>query len=130
MSDPRLTLTLTGDPDAPEELEEQARRLRDDLLELDVEAVDPGEKEAPDGSKVGVAIDWNTIFVTLATSGTLTAIVAAIQAWLLRNKESSVTIKRGDDELVIAGPGPYSEEQKQAIAQWLNRNKGFVLPNE
>lgn len=128
MSDPRLTLTLTG---VPEELEEQARRLRDDLQEdLGVEAAEFGKKEAPDGSKSGFAIDWNTIFVTLATSGTLTAIVAAVQAWLLRNQENSVTVKVGDDELTITGPGPYSEEQEQVIAQWLNRNKGFVLPNE
>lgn len=131
MSNPRLTLTLGGDPEATaEELEKMARRLRDDIMELDIEAVKPGEKEAPEGSKGGTAIDWTTLFVTLATSGTLTAIIAAVQTWLLRNQKSSVTVKVGDDELTVAGAGPYSEEQKQTIAQWLNRNKGFLLSNE
>ena len=131
MSNPHLTLTLDGDPEATaEELEELARRLRDDLVELDIEAVEPGEKEAPEGSKGGTAIDWTTLLVTLATSGTLTAIIAAVQAWLLRNQKSSVTVKVGDDELNISGVGPHSEEQKQAINQWLNRNKGFLLPND
>ena len=131
MSNPHLTLTLTGGPGADdEELQDQAQRLRDDFMELDIEAVEFGRKEAPFGSKSGLAIDWNTLLLTLATSGTLTALIAAIQAWLLRNRESTVTIKRGDDELTIAGPGPYSEEQKQAIAQWRNRNKGCLLSNE
>ncbi len=131
MSNPRLTLTLAGDPEATaEELEKVARRLRDDIMELDIEAVKPGEKKVPEGSKGGTAIGWTTLFVTLATSGILTAIIAAVQAWLLRNQKSSVTVKVGDDELTIAGADPYSEEQKQTIAHWLNRNKGFLLSNE
>jgi hypothetical protein len=134
MPDPttRLTLTLDGGPEATaEDVEKLARRLRDELLELEVEAIEPSEKKAPDGSKVGLALDWTTLLVTLAASGgVLTTLIAAIQAWLLRNRETSVTMKTGADELTIAGAGPYSQEQKQAIEQWLSRHKGYVLSDE
>jgi hypothetical protein len=133
MSDPttHLTLTLDGGPEATaEDMEELAQRLRDELVELDVEAIEPSSKEAPEGSKVGVAIDWTTLLVTLAASGgVLTTLIAAIQAWVLRNQNTNVVAKIGDDELTIP-PGPYSKEQKQAIEQWLSRHKGYILSNE
>ncbi|MCP4541176.1 MAG: hypothetical protein GY832_28920 [Chloroflexi bacterium] len=131
MPDTTLTLTLDGGPEATaEDMEELSRRLRDELMELEVEAVKPSTKKAPEGTKVGVAIDWTTLLVTLAASGgVLTTLIAAVQAWLLRNQETSVRVKIGDDELAIS-PGPYSKEQKQAIEKWLNHHKGYVLPNE
>ncbi len=134
MPDPNthLTLTLDGGPEADaKDIEKMAQRLRDELQELEVEAVKFAEKQAPDGSKAGLDIDWTTLLVALAASGgVLTSLIAAIQAWLLRNQESSVTMKIGGDELTIAGAGPYSEEQKQVIAQWSSRHKGYVLSNE
>ncbi len=131
MTNSHLTLILNDGPEiTTQDLEELARGLRAELLEQDVETIKPAERKAPAGSKTSTTIDWTTLFVTLATSGALTAIIAAIQAWLLRNQGNSVTVKIGDDELIIAGVGPYSEEQKQTITQWLNRHKGFLLPNE
>jgi len=128
----QLTLTLDGGPEASaQDLKGLAQRLRDDLLESDVEAVEPAEKETPAGSKAGLGIDWTTLFVTLAASGgVLTTLIAAIQAWLLRNQASSVTVKLGDDELTLTGAGPYSEEQKRVLALWESSHKGFVLSNE
>ncbi len=128
----QLALTLNGGPEATaQDRESLARRLRDDLLELDIEAVEPGKKKAPAGSKAGPAIDWTTLLVTLAASGgVLTTLIAAVQSWLLRSQASSVTVKLGDDELTLTGTGPYSEEQKRVLALWENRHKGFVLPNE
>ena len=133
MSDPtlQLTLTLDGGPGASaEDLEDLSRRLRDDLLELDVETVETARKQAPAGSKSPLGIDWTTLFVTLAASGgVLTTLITAVQAQMSRTQGGSVTLKLGDDELTL-GPGPYSEEQKRMIALWGSRHKGFVLSNE
>jgi len=128
----RLTLTLDGGPEASaEDLESLAYSLRDDLLELDVQAVDLARGEAPAGTRGGPAIDWTTILVTLAASGgVLTTVITAIQAWLVHRRSSSVTLKVDDDELVLTGGGPYSAEQKWAIELWLSRHKGYALPNE
>lgn len=128
----RLTLTLDGGPEATaEDLESLAHSLRGDLLELDVQAVDLARGEAPAGIRGGPAIDWTTILVTLAASGgVLTTVITAIQAWLVHRRSSSVTLKVDDDELTLAGPGPYSAEQKRAIDLWLSRHKGYALPNE
>ena len=71
------------------------------------------------------------ILVTLAASGgVLTTVITAIQAWLLHRRSSSVTLKLDNDELTLAGRGPYSVEQKRAIELWLSRHKGYALPNE
>jgi len=133
MPDPtlQLTLTLDGGPGASDEdLEDLSRRLRDDLLELDVETVETARKQAPAGSKSPLGIDWTTLFVTLATSGVLSTLIVEVRAWLVRAQASSVTLKLGDDELTLTGTGPYSEEQKRVIALWESRHKGFVLSNE
>ena len=133
MSDPtlQLTLTLDGGPGASaEDLEDLARRLRDDLLELDVETVERAHKQAPAATKTALSIDWTTLFVTLAASGgVLTTLITAVQARLARTQGGSVTLKLGEDELTL-GPGPYSEDQKRMIALWGSRHKGFVLSNE
>lgn len=128
----RLTLTLDGGPEASaEDLADMASSLRDDLLELDVQAVDLAVGEAPAGTRGGPAIDWTTILVTLAASGgVLTTVITAIQAWLAHRRSSSVTLKLDGDELSLTGGGPYSAEQKRAIELWLERHKGYALPNE
>jgi hypothetical protein len=127
----QLTLRLDGGPGADKEAREGlGRSLRRDLLETDVETVEPAEKEAPAGSKAALALDWNTLLITLVSSGTLTAVIAGVQAWLLRNRECSVTVGEGEDMLTISGAGPYSDEQKAIIERWLKRNKGYVLPGE
>lgn len=52
------------------ELEEVTRQLRNELLELDVEAVDLAlAGEVPERAKAGDPIAWGTLLVTLAASG-------------------------------------------------------------
>ena len=128
----RLTLTLDGGPEASaEDLEGMAQSLRDDLLELDVQTVDLARGEAPAGTRGGPAIDWTTILVTLAASGSvLTTVITAIEAWLAHRRSSSVTVKLEGDELTLTGSGPYSAEQKRATELWLSHHKGYTLPNE
>jgi hypothetical protein len=125
----KLMLTLEGGPETDAEtLQQLNQSLRRDLLETDVEAVESAEAKLPAGAKSGLAIDWNTLIITLVSSGTLSALIVAIQAWMLRNKECSVTLTFGEDSLTIDGPGPYSDEQQEAIDRWLARHRGYVLP--
>lgn len=126
----QLKIVLAGGLEATaKDLEKMGQTLYKDLLKFDVPAVDPAEREAPDGSKAGLVIDWNTLLVTLVSAGgVITTVITAVQGWLLRNREACVTLSIEGDELIISGGGPYTEEQKQAIDLWLSRHKGYVLP--
>jgi hypothetical protein len=66
----RLLLRITADPDADaEEVENLTRRLRQELLQHDVDAVDHvGAAIAPAGAK-GDPVTLGTLLVTLAASG-------------------------------------------------------------
>jgi hypothetical protein len=104
--------------------------LQNELGRLEIKSVHPVEEPAPDGVKSGVSLDWTQIIVTLASGGVITSLFAVVQNFLTRNKEVSVTIKLGDDELEIKGSGIYSEQQKKAIDLWINRHKGVLLLND
>ena len=107
-----------------------ARRLREELLELDVEAVEFAKSgETPEGAKVGPAIDWNTLLLTLAASGgVLTTIIGVLQSWLTRHERRSVTLEIDGDRVEITGIS--SAEQKRLIDAWLRRHRGFVVAGD
>jgi len=109
---------------APDLAEDLARSLRADLLQIgDVKAAEPG-KRPESGGKTGLeSIDWNTLLITLLGSGgVVVTVVTAIQAWLLRHKEASVTVKLGEDEMIIKGSDP--EGAKQLTDAFLKHHKG------
>jgi hypothetical protein len=110
------------------ELDVLGRSLHAELEGLPLDSVEPSAAGAPARSKAAGGLDWTTLLVTLAASGgALTALIAAIQGWLTRTQASSVTLKLGDEELVITGAGPYSPEQQRAIDLWLARQQGGAL---
>jgi hypothetical protein len=124
-----LTLTLEGGPETDaQDIQQWHQSLRRDLLMTNVESVEAAKADVPKGSKSGLAIDWNTLLITLASGGTLVTVIKAVQAWVLRNQACSVTLNIDEDTLTIDGPGPYSEQQQAAIDQWLARHKGYELP--
>ena len=133
MSDknPALNLTLVAPSDT--DIESLSRELQRALSEApEITTVQPMEKIVPreKGAKSpAVAIDWNTLLITLAASGgVLTTLIAAIQAWIINRQQTSVKLMCGEYELEISGTGPYTEEQQQAIELWMSRCRGIILP--
>ena len=121
----KLTLTIAPEPaDDDEELERIVSQLRDELLELDVEAVDtaPGE-EPPEGAKVVESVDWNALVVTLvASGGVLHKVIGAVQSWLTRHERSSVTLEIDGHRLELTGIPP--DERQRIIDAWISRISG------
>ncbi len=121
----RLQLNIDADqePDA-EELAELTRKLRDDLLHLDVETVDLASAgEAPTGTKAVDPVTAGTLLVTLAASGgVITTLINALQSWLTRHERRSLTLEMGGDKLEVTGIS--SEEQQRLIEAWLSRQRG------
>jgi hypothetical protein len=116
----RLTLDVELETDS-EELEQLTRQLWEELLELDVQAVDwmTGES-TPAKAKAGDAITWGTLLLTLAASGgVFTALISVVQAWLTRHERCSITLEIEGDRLQITGIS--SAEQQQLIDAWVCR---------
>lgn len=117
----QFVLTLGAGPEADdEELAQLGRQLRTQLLELDVEAVDPvREDAAPAGSK-GDPVTLATLAVTLAPLA-LTEVMKAVQAWLTRHDRASVTVESGTDKITITGSP--SKEQQRTLDAFISRHR-------
>jgi len=102
----QIALNINAEPDTDtEELMELTLRLRQELLELDLESVElVTEEEIPQGSKVVEPVSWGTIAVNLvAAGGVITTFINVIQSWVTRNERQSITLKMGGDKLQITG---------------------------
>jgi hypothetical protein len=115
-------LVLQIEPDQEgddDELAELTQRLRTDLLDLDVESVDPlRDDKDPEGSKgLGVLIGWLT--VRLDGLDRLRAVVGAVAAWASRTGHS-VEITLGGDTLKVTGVT--AGQQERLIDDFLARH--------
>ncbi|MGW4112329.1 hypothetical protein ACWEFJ_15750 [Actinosynnema sp. NPDC004786] len=115
MSD-SLVLTVDCGPDgAPDEVGEAAAGLRRDLLELDLDVEPLTGGAAPAGAK-GDPVTVGALVVTLATSGTLTALLATVRAWIDRDDSRSVKLRVGDRTLDARGLRP--DELRVVLDEW------------
>jgi hypothetical protein len=117
----KLEVRLAIEGDAPaEESDELTVNLRQELLELDVDAVDRRRaEEAPPGARGGESADLAGLVVTLAPT-VLGSVVETIRAWLSRDRGRSARLQLGDDVLELSDASP--EQQEQLVAAFLARN--------
>lgn len=122
----KLSFEVGQDVDI-EEKESLTRQLRDELIDLDVEAVDyvSGGK-VPARAKAGDPITWGALLLALAASGgVFTTLISAVQSWLTRNNQRSITLEIDGDRLELQGVS--SQEQQRLTDAWLSRHvKGAV----
>jgi O-acetyl-ADP-ribose deacetylase (regulator of RNase III) len=94
-----IQVSVGADADA-HELADATSHLRRELVELDVEAVEPARAgEPPPGVR---AIDFaaiGTLVVALAKSELLTAVLSAIRSWLQGHHGRSVKLEFDGDVL-------------------------------
>lgn len=123
MSTPLSRLKLRIDAGSGSDAEEVAQfsqRLRREIQQLDVEAVDlVREGTAPAGAK-GDPVTLGTLAVTLAPVA-LTSLFGLLQTWLARHDKATVTIEMGNDKLTLTGSP--SKEQRQVIEAALQRHQ-------
>jgi hypothetical protein len=123
MSEPGvgLRLEIGIEPDAEAaEIEEAASQLRDELLELDVEAVRvPAGEPAPPGSR---GIDAGALGTLLVAGGRVAIgpIVQAVQSWVTRRATRSVKLTIENDSIELTNVSP--EDQRRLIESFLARH--------
>jgi hypothetical protein len=117
----QLTIQVEAGPEGDrEEQAELGQSLRKDLLDLNLDTVDPVRTSAiPAGAK-GDSVAIGTLVVTLAPIF-LTELMKALQSWLSRHERASVAIETGSQKIVITG-NP-SIEQQRLIEFFVSRHK-------
>ena len=121
----RLVLNIVPGPeDDTEQLEVLTQQLREELIELDVEAVDfINVRERHPRVKSGDPFTWGMLVVTLAASGgVLTKLIDMLQSWLTRSDSRSLSLEIDGDKLEVTDIS--SQKQQQLIEYWLSRHSG------
>jgi hypothetical protein len=114
-------LQAGSDTDA-EELAQLVDRLRADLLDLDVDAVQQPERgEAPEKAKGGGWLAVGELVAQLVTSPeVLASIIAGVRSWLGRNGARSVKLTMGGAGLEVSGVN--FAAQARLIDLWVARH--------
>jgi hypothetical protein len=118
-----LALELETLPDTDsEELAALVQRLRAELLDLDVDRVEPlTAGEAPEGAKGVELLALGVLVVQFVLQpGVLTSIVDGVRSWLQRQSVRSVKLTLDGDSLEVTGVR--SEEQDRLVELWIARN--------
>ncbi|WP_344013373.1 hypothetical protein [Streptomyces thermospinosisporus] len=113
-----MQLVLTGRQDSDqEELDELTRRLRDRLLELDVDDVQLRRAgDLPEGAKPVDAIAVGALAVTMAPIA-LRSVVSLVQTWIENRPLRTVSIALGDNSLELEAVS--SADQQRLIEAFL-----------
>jgi hypothetical protein len=106
----------------PEQRDDLTRRLRAELLQLDVERVDvPAAGEAPPGARAVDVAAVGALVVTVGQAATAVgAIVATIQSFLVRTGGGG-TVEIATPEGSIKVSGRLSSEQKELVQRFVAR---------
>jgi hypothetical protein len=116
----RLAVEVDGDE---QDVDEATSRLRRELLELDVDAVDrPPGPDPPPGARVVEAFVLGELLLRMTSSTVIFAEVAHVVLHFVRPTHAakrSLRLRSGDDILEISDPKP---EDKELIVAWLERH--------
>ena len=116
----QLTLTVDALGADDEDRAELARRLRQQLIEADVDSVEFARSEAPPAGAKCDPVSLTALAVTVAPAA-ITAMIGMLQMWLSRHDRASVTVESGGEKFTLTGT--LSSEQKQMVEAFLNRHK-------
>jgi hypothetical protein len=117
----RVGVEEAGSDDA--RLEELALLLRQELLTLDVRAVEPyQEGEAPEGTRGGLAAVAGVLAVSLQPGlQVVGALVGVVREWL-RRSGGGRTVKIAIDGDVIELTGASDAVQQQLVDAWVKKH--------
>jgi hypothetical protein len=122
--DERTTLAIhliVGPESDAQEVAEATLRLRRELLDLDVEAVELARAgEPPPGTRAVEVAALGALVVSVAKSQVLVNVVAAVRSWLGGQQQRSIKLELDGDVLELTGVS--SKEQRRLADEWLQRH--------
>jgi hypothetical protein len=119
-----VRLQVSEDGADPERIDQLARRLRDELLQLDVDDVRPLEAgPAPDGSRAFDVLAVGGMLVTVGRSaGSLLTVVSAIGRWLGRGAGPPRTVRLELNGDVLELSSASAADQERLVALFVSRH--------
>lgn len=116
-----LGIRVAAGPGADsEETADAAVRLRRELLDLDVEAVEmPRSDQPPPGTRAADLTDLGALLVTFGPQ-LLSSVVAAVYSWMSRSGRRSIRLELDGDALELTAVS--SGEQRRLTDEWLRRH--------
>jgi len=119
----RVAVQAAADTDT-EELTQLTNRLRDELLDLDVEAVSLADGgEAPDSSKgIGLLAAGGLVVRFVLRQDLLRSIIDGIRSWLGRQHARSIKLTLDGDSLELTCVS--SAAQDRLVELWIMRHGG------
>jgi hypothetical protein len=115
-----VQVAVGPDGDA-EEVAEATLRLRRELLDLEVEGVEPKVGgEPPPGTRAVELAALGALVVTVAQPELLTPVVSAVRSWLAGSPQRSIRLELDGDALELIGVS--SKEQQRLADEWLRRH--------
>ncbi len=109
-----IQVSLESNTD-PEYTAELARRLSEDLRELDgVQSVEPGSSPLPAGAK-GLGIMLSALLVKIAQPGSLSAISGVLAAWVAADHGRKIKLTVNNNTLEVDN---LSAAQQQDLIDW------------
>jgi hypothetical protein len=116
----KIQLEKSSDED-DERLGKVTSQLRQDLLDLDIEKVEPDRTgKIPEGAR-GDPFTLGTLILTLAASGgVFSKLIDTLQLWLNNRGSRHLTLEMDGDKLVLDG-NP-TKSQQQLIDLFINRH--------
>ena len=125
MAEPSKLLVEIDVPGAgEEELETLSTRLRGELLELDVAAVDRARSESvPDGARGLELAALGTLLVTAGQGWDVLAnVVNTVRSWASRETGRTVKLTLDGDAIELTGAS--SEDQRRLLEAFIERHRG------
>lgn len=118
-----LVVSVLGGSDEADEIAGLVSGLRAELLDLDVEAVEPVEDtELPEGAK-GPGTLFGTLSVSLGIIDRLQSVVDSLREWTGRTGRT-VEVRLGDDTLRVSSAS--AAQQERIIEDWIARQHGTL----
>ncbi len=115
----RLNVGVEPDADAAE-LDEATAQLREELLELDVDAVDrPAGEPPPPGTRAAEAVLLGTLLVPLGREA-IAAVVRTIETWVARRSSRTVKVTLDGDSIELSNVS--DADQRRLIDSFVARH--------
>jgi hypothetical protein len=120
-TDLAVSLDVPAGADA-DELEQLARSLRRELLELDVAAVEPALSDgAPEDARAVEALLAGALIVRLSqTSEALSSLIGTVRSWLGSHDDRRVRIELDGDVIELSSAS--DEERERLVDTWIERH--------
>jgi hypothetical protein len=121
-----LAIELSEAGSDPARLDELTNRLREELLDLDVDDVERvSAGEAPAGTRAIELAAIGALLVTMQQSGVLVAkVVNTVREWLKRDPEPTRAVKITLGDRTIELTAASSEQQDKLVAEFVRASGG------